>query len=105
MANSARQKTHALALGLALALMAGAAHAQAGPIQDSPRSPCNETQPGEVVAAWGLPVVAAQSGHDAQEARAHPILLAKPNKVALVTGASARLPLPPGGAEQPKQYI
>jgi hypothetical protein len=31
--------------------------------------------------------------------------LGKPNKVKLVTGASARLPNAPGGAEQPKQYV
>jgi hypothetical protein len=93
------------ALGLTLALLAAPAYSQVGPIQDSPRPPCTETQPGEVVSAWALPAVAAQSGHDAQEAHAHPLSLGKPNKVALVTGASARLPVAPGGAEQPKQYV
>jgi len=107
MAKSVRLKTkgRAVALIVGVALLAVPAHAQVGPIEDSPRPPCNETQAPDVVAAWGLPAVAAQSGHDAQEARAHPLVLARPNKVILVTGASAHLPVPQGGAEQPKQYI
>jgi hypothetical protein len=106
MADVAGQKTKALALGLTLvALFAGAAYPQVGPIQDSPLPPCTETQPADVVSAWGLPQEATQSGHDAQEARAHPLILGKPNKVQLVRGVSARLPVAPGGAEQPKQYI
>ena len=100
------QKTRSVALALTLmALFAGPAHPQVGPIQNSPAPPCTETQPADVVSAWGLPAITAESGHDAQEARAHPLILGKPNKVTLVTGASARLPLAPGGAEQPKQYI
>lgn len=101
-----RHKAQLLALALTLvALFAAPAHPQVGPIQDSPPPPCNETQPVDVVSAWARPAIDAQSGHDAQDARAHPLILATPNKVKLVTGASARLPLAPGGAEQPKQYI
>ena len=101
-----RHKTQMLALALTLtALFAAPAHPQVGPIQDSPAPPCNETQPVDVVSAWARPAIDAQSGHDAQEARAHPLILGTPNKVKLVTGASARLPLAPGGAEQPKRYI
>lgn len=106
MAGIGRQKTKTLAFALTLmALFAAPAHPQVGPIQDSPAPPCTETQPADVVSAWALPAAAAQSGHDAQEARAHPLILGKPNKVKLVTGASARLLNAPGGAEQPKQYI
>jgi len=94
-------------LGLLLtALIAPAAYPQVGPVQDAPPPPrCVEKQPADVVSAWGLPAIATQSGHDVQEARANPLTLGKPNKVKLVTLASARLPVAPGGAEQPKQYI
>lgn len=106
MAGIGRQQTTALALALALtALLAIPARPQVGPIQDSPPPPCVERQPADVVSAWALPAVATESGHDVQEARAHLLILGKPNKVKLVTGASARLPTAPGGAEQPKQYI
>jgi len=101
----AKIKVLALGLTLTLALLAVPAYSQVGRVEDSPHPPCNETQPGAVVAAWALPAVAAQSGHDAREARAKPLRLAAPNKVTLVTGASARLAVPPGGAEQPKQYV
>ncbi len=98
--------TNVLALALALiALSTGPAHPQVGPIQDSPPPPCTERQPSDVVSAWALPAVSGQSGHDADEARAHQLILGKPNKVSLVTLASAHLPVAPGGAEQPKQYI
>jgi hypothetical protein len=106
MACISRQMTKALALALTLiALFAAPARPQVGPIQDSPPPPCTETQPPEIVSSWMLPAVATESGRDAQEARAHPLILGKPNRLKLVTGASARLPLAPGGAEQPKQYI
>jgi hypothetical protein len=87
MAGIGRQKTKTLAFALTLmALFAAPARAQVGPIQDSPAPPCTETQPTDVVSAWALPAVTTQSGHDAQEARAHPLILGKPNKVKLVTG-------------------
>ena len=102
----ATRRFTAFACACALLTFAGApAFPQVGPIEDSPRPPCIETQPSEVVSAWGLPVVSGQAGHDANEARAHPLLLGKPNKVSLVMRDSTHFPAAPGGAEQPKQYI
>ena len=98
-------KVLALELVLTLALFAVPAYPQVGPIEDSPRPPCTETQPADVVTAWAISPVPAQSGHDAQEARNHPLSIGKPNKVALVMRDSAKLPVAPGGAEQPKQYV
>jgi len=91
---------------LALALLATSpARPQVGPVEPSPLPPCTETQPGDVVSAWSLPAVAGQSGHDTNEARSHPLVFGKPNKIALVTRDSAHFPAAPGGAEQPKQYM
>lgn len=91
---------------LALALLAtSAARPQVGPVEPSPPPPCTERQPSDVVSAWSLPAVAGQSGHDANEARSRPLVLDKPNKIALVTRDSARFPVVPGGAEQPRQYM
>ena len=97
-------KVPALALMMTV-LLAPNAYPQVGPIEDSPPPSCVEKQPADVVSAWGLPAIATQSGHDVQEARAYPLTLGKPNKMKLVTLVSARLPIVPGGAEQPKQYI
>jgi hypothetical protein len=101
-------KKYVSALVFALPLLAFAgspAFPQVGPTEDSPRPPCVEKQPTDVLSAWAISPVAGQSGHDAMEARAHPLLIGTPNKVSLVTLASAHFPVPPGGAEQPKQYI
>jgi hypothetical protein len=97
-------KAPALALVMT-ALFAPAAYSQVGPVEDSPPPPCVEKQPADVVSAWGIAPIAAQSGHDEQEARAHPLALGKPNKMKLVTRDSSRFPVAPGGAEQPKQYV
>jgi len=96
----------AFVFGFVLLTFTGApAFPQVGPIEDSPRPPCTETQPSEVVSAWGLPVVSTEAGHDANEARARPLVVGKPNKVSLVMRDATRFPAAPGGAEQPKQYI
>lgn len=94
------------AFACALLTFAGTpAFPQVGPIEDSPRPPCNETQPGEVVSAWSIPAVPSQAGHEANEARARPLIVGKPNKVSLVMRDATHFPAAPGGAEQPKQYI
>src|SRR5215472_17795559 len=99
-------KKHAYAIAFAaLTLAATPALPQVGPIEDSPKPPCTETQPNDVVSAWAVAPVPGQSGHDAAEARAHPLVLGKPNKISLVMLSSTKFPVPPGGAEQPKQYV
>lgn len=99
-------KTNIFGFSLALALLAAsAARPQVGPIEPSPPPPCTERQPGEVVSAWSMPAVAGQSGHDIKEAGSYPLVLGKPNKIALVMRDSAHFPASPGGAEQPKQYM
>jgi hypothetical protein len=101
---AAKFSVFCLALSLAL-LAVMPARSQVGPVEPSPVPPCTETQPKDVVSAWSLPAVPDQSGHDANEARSHPLILGKPNKVALVMRDSAHFPAAPGGAEQPKQYV
>lgn len=99
-------KTGVFGFALALAVLSALpARAQVGPVEPSPPPPCTETQPNDVVSAWSLPAVAGQSGHDANEASSRPLVLDKPNKIALVTRDSARFPVVPGGAEQPRQYM
>jgi hypothetical protein len=101
-----RAKTGILILSLGLgALHAAPALPQVGPIEPSPPPACVERQPNDVVSAWSQPAVAGQSGHNIDEARNHPLVLGKPNKVSLVTLESTHFPAAPGGAEQPKQYI
>jgi hypothetical protein len=68
------------------------------------RPPCVEKQ-ADVAAAWAQPAVALESGHDADDARVHSLTLSQPNKLNLVTAASAHFPVPPGGAGQPAQYM
>lgn len=78
---------------------------QVGPVEPSPPPPCAERQPPDVVAAWALPKVPAQSAHDVAEARPHPLALGQPNRLKLVTRATIHLPVAPGGAAQPDQYM
>lgn len=99
-------KTSVLGFAIAIAFLSVLpARAQVGPAEPSPLPPCRETQPNDVVSAWSLPSVAGQSGHDIDEARSHPLVLGKPNKVDLVRRDSAHFSAAPGGAEQPKQYM
>jgi len=89
---------------MVLFLLPVPAQSQVGPVEPSPLPPCVEKQPADVVAAWGLPQVPAQSAHDPAEARTHNLILDKPNRLNLVTRANMHFAVAPGGAEQPEQY-
>lgn len=101
---TARSNVFCFSLAL-LFLATSPARPQVGPVEPSPPPPCTERQPSDVVSAWSLPAIAGQSGHDVSEARSHPLVLGKPNKIDLVMRDSAHFPAAPGGAEQPRQYM
>jgi hypothetical protein len=89
----------------ALALSGSAAWAQVGPVVDAPPPPCQETQPAAAVAAWTKPATSVASAHDAAEAKTHLLPIGARATLKLARKDTVKLPVTPGGAPQPKEYI